>query len=90
MDQVNWQVLLWLALNIVFAIHVYRDCRRIGEPAALNVSGTLILGLLYYLPWVLWWPGSWRRRWFGGSIDDLATAKAFQRLHRIRGGRAAR
>ena len=84
----HWEVLVWLVLNFICACHVFRDCRRIGEPASLNVSGTLILGPLFYLPWIFWWPGSVRRRLSGGSIDELATAKAFQRMQRIRGRRS--
>ena len=82
----EWQF-LWLILHLLFAIHVYRDCRRIGEPAWYNVSGTLLFGPLYFLPWILWWPGSLRRYCFGGSIDDLPTAKAFRRLRNSQGRR---
>jgi len=85
----GWQ-LFWLILHLFFSIHVYRDCRRIGEPAWYNVTGTLIFGPLYYVPWILWWPGSLRRYFSGGSIDDLPTAKAFRRARQIRDRRIHR
>ena len=71
--------LLWMVLAIPSAIHVYRNCRRIGEPPFFNVTGTFILFPIFYIGWLFWWPGTLRRWITGGSIDDLATAWAHQR-----------
>ena len=37
-----------------------------------------------YLLWLLWWPGTLRRWISGGSIDNLATAWAFQRVQKMK------
>jgi hypothetical protein len=71
---------LHCTLTVLCAVQVYLDCKRIGETAWYNVSGTIILWPHYYIFWILWWPGSLRRQFPGASIDDLPTAKAFQRL----------
>jgi hypothetical protein len=71
---------IYLLILVLSAMHVYRDCRRIGERAFLHISGTIILWPLYYLIGWLWiWPGSLRRWLSGGSIDELVQAKAFRR-----------
>jgi hypothetical protein len=74
----SFELLVWCILAIACAIHVYRNCRRIGEPPFFNVTGTLMLFPIYYIGWILWWPGTLRHWMAGGSIDDLATARAYQ------------
>ena len=75
-DHEHIATLVFLLIVGVSAVHVYRDCKRIGEPASLNVSGTILLWPIFYLIGWLWiWPGSLRRWIFGGSIDDLIQAK---------------
>ena len=67
---------IYVVIVVLSAIHVYRDCKRIGEAPLLNVSGTIILWPFFYLIGWLWiWPGSLRRWIFGGSIDDLIQSK---------------
>ncbi len=75
---------IWLIVATLCAIHVYRNCRRIGEPPFFNVTGTFILFPLFYIGWLLWWPGTLRRWIIGGSIDDLATAWTYRRLKEIK------
>ena len=71
---------VWLVFATPSAFHVYRNCLRIGEPPFFNVTGTFILFPLFYIGWLLWWPGTLRRWIMGGSIDDLATARTHRRL----------
>ena len=72
---------LYILVVILSAIHVYRDCKKLGETPLWNVTGTIILWPFFYLIGWLWiWPGSLRRKIFGGSIDDLVQAKAYRRV----------
>ena len=73
-------LLYWIIPATLAAIHVYRDCRKLGEKAGLNISGTFILWPLYYLGWILWWPGSLRLWLTGRSVNDLTAAKNVRRL----------
>jgi len=75
--------LVLLILALPCAIHVYRNCRRIGEPPFFNVTGTIILFPLFYIGWLLWWPGTLRRWMIGGSIDDLAIAWTYRRFKKM-------
>ena len=71
---------LYLLIVVLSAIHVYRDCRKLGEKPFWNVSGTIVLWPFFYLIGWLWiWPGSLRRKISGGSIDDLIQAKSYRR-----------
>ena len=77
---------LYLVVVVLSSIHVYRDCERLGEKPFWNVTGTIILWPFYYLIGWLWiWPASLRRKLSGGSIDDLAQAKAHQRVQKRKG-----
>ena len=79
-DHKEIAAVVYLLILMLSVIHVYRDCRRIGERPLFHVTGTIILWPLFYLIGWLWiWPGSLRRRLSGGSIDDLVQAKAFRR-----------
>ena len=80
--------ILYVLVVLASAVHVIRNCRTIGEPPLLHVTGTIILWPFFYLIGWLWiWPGSLRRSLFGGSIRDLAQAKAFERYSNSRSGR---
>ena len=75
-DEEQIAALIYLVFVVASVMHVIRDCRRIGERAFWNVSGTIILWPVFYLVGWLWiWPGSLRRWIFGGSIDDLIQTK---------------
>ena len=77
--------LIYILTVFLSAMHVARDCKRIGEHPIWHVTGTIILWPAYYLIGWLWiWPGSLRRWIFGGSIEDLVQAKVHQRVAKIR------
>ena len=79
-------VFLYLVVVILSSIHVHRDCKQLGEKPLLHVSGTIILWPFYYLIGWLWiWPASLRRKLSGGAIEDLAQAKAQQRVQKRKG-----
>ena len=83
-DQEAISAVIYICIVVLSAMHVHRDCRRVGERTFWNVSGTIILWPIFYLIGWLWiWPGSLRRWLFGGSIDDLVQAKAFRRTSQL-------
>ena len=79
--------IVYVVLVLLSTWHVLKDCRRLGEDALWNVTGTLLLWPIFYLIGWLWiWPGSFRRWFSGGSVDDLEQAKATRRSRRKRSG----
>ncbi|MCB1063760.1 MAG: hypothetical protein KDN20_12660 [Verrucomicrobiae bacterium] len=83
-------LVFWIIPAFFASIHVYRDCRKLGEKAGLNISGTFILWPLYYLGWILWWPGSLRLWLTGRSVDDLTAAKNVKRLRDRQGAKSGK
>ena len=79
-------LLLWILPATLASFHVVRNCRKLAEPASLHVTGTFLLWPLYYLGWILWWPGSLRLRLQGKRIEDLALARQVERLQRRKPG----
>lgn len=77
----GWKLFaFWIIPASCAALHVYRECRILGESTALHCFGTVLLWPLYYLGWVLWWPGSLRLLLQGKSIHDLPQAKNRKRV----------
>ena len=75
-----YYLVAWLIPALFAAFHVVRDCRKLAEPTFFHVTGTFILWPLYYLGWILWWPGA-LRLWFQGKrVDDLPQAQQLRRL----------
>ncbi|MCB1230986.1 MAG: hypothetical protein KDN19_11995 [Verrucomicrobiae bacterium] len=87
----SWPFLFfWFFAALAALIHVYRESRILGESAVLHCCGTLLLWPLYYLGWILWWPGSLRLACQGKSIRDLTQAKNLKRVRDRQIGRSHR
>ncbi len=90
-DDDGWGIFaFWIVPAFFASLHVRRECRILGESIALHCCGTFLLWPLYYLGWILWWPGSLRLACQGKSVRDLVQARNLKRLRDRQIGKAER
>ncbi len=74
----DWYFSYHIIASILILWHVRHDCRVLGENWSKYLILVLLFTWLFYLLWILSWPGS-LRLWFQGKrVSDLPQARALR------------
>jgi hypothetical protein len=67
---------------VLSVLHVRRECRRdkrIGHPVLHPIMVAVALWPLGYIAWLLWWPGTLRKRLSGADQKRAEQMEAYRR-----------